>query len=192
MADFIKAYKILDIHEGGYSNDPDDAGRETYKGISRRFNPSWSGWIIIDSEKKSNPDKYEKLLYENEYLNSLVILFYKEHFWNKFLGDEIPFQEIANELFECGVNLGISESVKFLQKALNILNRNQKLYPDLVEDGVFGNITLSTLKKYSENDTQEILLKIMNVFQGMHYVEYMNRSPIQEKNARGWFERVKI
>jgi len=37
-----------------------------------------------------------------------------------------------------------------------------------------------------------ILLKIMNVLQGMHYISYMNKSPVQEKYARGWFGRVSL
>lgn len=40
MADFQESFRIAMGHEGGYSKDPDDAGGETYKGISRKFNPS--------------------------------------------------------------------------------------------------------------------------------------------------------
>lgn len=49
---FLKSYDILIKHEGGYVNDPDDKGGETYKGIARKFNPDWKGWKIID--KSSN------------------------------------------------------------------------------------------------------------------------------------------
>ena len=61
MANFIKSYEITCKHEGGYSFDPDDAGGETYKGISRRFNPQWSGWKIIDYSDKENLDNIEDL-----------------------------------------------------------------------------------------------------------------------------------
>jgi hypothetical protein len=30
----------------------------------------------------------------------------------------------------------------------------------------------------------------MNILQGMHYINYMQKSPIQERFARGWLERV--
>ena len=36
MADFRLAYKKIEAAEGGYVNDPDDKGGETYKGISRK------------------------------------------------------------------------------------------------------------------------------------------------------------
>ena len=51
MANFGDAFKKLSIKEGGYVNDKDDAGGETYKGISRRYNPTWQGWTMIDSYK---------------------------------------------------------------------------------------------------------------------------------------------
>ncbi|MBW1801582.1 MAG: hypothetical protein JRJ85_12745, partial [Deltaproteobacteria bacterium] len=44
MAKFDEAFEKTTAIEGGYVFDPDDAGGETYKGISRRFNPSWGGW----------------------------------------------------------------------------------------------------------------------------------------------------
>jgi len=37
-----------------------------------------------------------------------------------------------------------------------------------------------------------VLLKVMNIFQGMHYIEYMRKDPVQEKYARGWLKRVKL
>ena len=38
MAYFGDAFKKLSIKEGGYVNDKDDAGGETYRGISRKYN----------------------------------------------------------------------------------------------------------------------------------------------------------
>ena len=52
MANFEDAYKKLLIKEGGYVHDSDDSGGETYRGISRRYNPTWEGWDIIDTYKR--------------------------------------------------------------------------------------------------------------------------------------------
>jgi type VI secretion system secreted protein VgrG len=38
---FLKAFNTTMTFEGGYANDPDDAGGETYMGISRRYHPDW-------------------------------------------------------------------------------------------------------------------------------------------------------
>ena len=48
MADFDKALELTLKAEGGYVDDPDDPGGETYKGISRSRNPKWQGWINVD------------------------------------------------------------------------------------------------------------------------------------------------
>jgi len=70
-----------------------------------------------------------------------VKAFYKENYWDKFLGDEINSQEIADEIFDTSVNMGVERAVKFLQKALNYLNRDELLYLNLVVDGSIENNT---------------------------------------------------
>jgi lysozyme family protein len=190
MADFEKAYKITLDYEGGYSNRPNDAGGETYKGISRKNWPNWGGWSVIDLAKMK--PNFPKNLDNDDLLVETIKIFYVDNFWNQFWGDDIPDQEVANELFDTGVNQGVRTAVKYLQEGLNLLNRNQKNYPDIVEDGIFGNNTLNTLKSYLSIDDNSYLLKIMNILQGMHYINYMKQSPIQEENARGWLSRITI
>ena len=185
MADFMRSFEITIKNEDGYSNDPNDVGGETYKGISRRFNPSWEGWSIINKLKKSNLENYE-------ILQNKVKSFYEFMYWDRIQGDLIPNQEIANELFDNAVNLGVHKSVLFLQESLNLLNRNQKNYGDILEDGLIGNKTLWTLKKYLSIDEPSILIKVMNILQGNHYINYMRKSPVQERFARGWLRRVKL
>lgn len=190
MADFDVAYDITLAHEGGYDNDPDDAGGETYKGVARKYYPTWAGWAIIDAAKEE-PD-FPNSLKDNIVLDSMIREFYKLNYWNRFAGDDLSEQLLANELFDTGVNMGVSRAVEFLQKALNVLNRNGKLYDDIGEDGKFGNDTINALSAYLSTDSVNLLLKIINVLQGMHYVNYMTKNPTQEKYARGWFNRVEF
>jgi lysozyme family protein len=194
MADFKEAFRKTAANEGGYVNDPDDAGGETYKGIARRYNPSWDGWEIIDQVKQDagGGDAWNKDVEQNEQLQREVHLFYKQIYWDRFWGDEIPVQEIGEELFDTGVNMGARKAVSFLQESLNLLNRDQKSYADIGEDGLFGPTTLRTLEAYCKSDKPSSLLTVMNILQGMHYIEYMRRSPVQEKYARGWLKRVTI
>ena len=191
MAEFKTAFYITSGHEGGYSNDPDDAGGETYKGISRRYNPSWGGWEVIDDCKRFDFGIQECLDMKGNMIEDLVFKFYKDRYWNPWWGDEIDNQEIANELFDTSVNMGVYRAVKFLQQSLNYLNRNGRLYSDIVEDGAFGENTMRAYRSLPMKD-HDTLLKMMNVLQGMHYMNYMSRSPIQEKYARGWFNRVEF
>jgi len=190
MANFRKAYDLTMGHEGGYAKDADDLGGETYRGIARKFNPGWAGWAKIDKAKRVRG--FPASLDRDAQLQADVAAFYKQHYWDKFQGDAMPDQDIAEELFDTGVNMGVARAVEFLQRALSLLNRNEKLYADLVPDGLFGPKTLSAVRTYLKKDDPALLLKILNVLQGMHYIDFMTKSPIQEKYARGWFKRVEI
>jgi len=190
MADFEKAfYKTLG-HEGGYVNDKDDAGGETYMGVSRVYNPTWSGWDMIDDLKRK--PGFPRILDDNDELQNAVQEFYELKYWDVNRLDEVTSQALAEEMFDTGVNMGVARAATFLQEALNYLNRNEVMYKDLVTDGKVGAMTLKALQMIIDKKDEEILLKIMNVLQGMHYINYMKKSPTQEKYARGWFKRVKL
>lgn len=190
MAIFDEAYNITLKFEGGYSNDKDDAGGETYKGIARKYHPTWSGWEVIDRAKKL--PNFPKRLEEDLNFVLMIKEFYKNHYWNRFLGDDISYQEIANEVFDTAVNMGVTRSCKFLQESMNFLNRDEFLFPDLVVDGLVGRKTLNALNSKLPQKDIKHLYKILNLLQGNHYLEYMRKSPIQEKFARGWLSRVEI
>lgn len=189
MSNFENAYAVTMSHEGGYGNDPDDVGGETYKGISRVYNPSWEGWNIVDALKPVHD--FPKCLERDKNLQSLVKSFYKQKYFDPFRGDDMP-NNLAMEMFDTGVNMGVGRAVKFMQIALNVLNRNEKLYPDMVEDGSYGKTSHKCLHTYLQTDSEMLLCKVINVLQGNHYINYMKKSPTQEKYARGWFNRVDI
>lgn len=186
---FDKAYKILIEHEGGYVNDPNDPGGETYKGIARKFNPEWAGWKIIDKYKRDNRLVVDKQLDLVE-LESLVKLFYKEEYWDKLGCDSYP-EDVAIEIFEQAVNLGIGKTVKHMQLTCNLLNRNGKYYPDIKVDGILGQGTKDTFIKCLKFNGNTLVHNVLNFLQGKHYIELMLNNPTMEKYV-GWFERVKI
>jgi len=185
MADFMKAFKKTDAIEGKYSDDKDDAGGETYRGISRVYNPNWTGWVLID-QYKGTPSFPSCLDFDNT-LSSLVIDFYKEKYWdvNK-LDNPVFTQKLGDEMYDSGVNLGTGRIAEILQKSLNYLNRNEKLFTSLKVDGKIGTNTFNALKIVMPKD-EEVLLKIINVLQGMRYLDYTDRKPTQKKYIRGWF-----
>lgn len=188
MVEFEIAYNLILEYEGGYSNDPIDKGGETYKGVARRYSKTWAGWLLIDALKSE--EHFPADLINNNVLTQLIKKHYREKYWDVLLLDEVISQELATELFDISVNMGPHRAAKFLQVALNVMNRNEKNYFDLVEDGVVGNKTINTLKIYFTKDDPEFLIKIINILQGNHYIEFMRESPQQEKFARGWLKRV--
>lgn len=120
MAKFIDAYKKVLNNEGIYSNDPDDAGGETYKGISRRANPNWDGWISIDAIKKSHPTTFKDILKKTPELEKKVQDLYKDKYWDCFELDDVLSQLVAEQMFDTAVNQGQTAAIKFAQRVLDL------------------------------------------------------------------------
>ena len=118
MANFDIAYKRTCKFEGGWVNDDADSGKETYKGISRVVNPNWSGWKIVDSYKKKS--NFPKNLDSDTKLQSLVKELYKTNYWDKVWGDKINNQKVANDLYDTGVNMGVTMSIKLSERQFNM------------------------------------------------------------------------
>jgi len=190
------AFDITGGHEGGYANDASDLGGETYRGIARKFHPSWAGWAIIDRYTKPRPNfdpaRIDRILSQNPELDALVLSFYRVEFWNKFGGDNIADQAVANELYDTAVNMSPGRAITFMQRSLNFFNRNQQDYPDIKADGKWGPNTAKTLHLHLAKRGNKYILLGMNVLQGYHYIEQGERHPDQEKWAAGWFNRVEL
>lgn len=120
MAKFIDAYKKVLNNEGIYSNDPDDAGGETYKGISRKANPNWDGWISIDAIKKAHPTTFKGILKKTPELEKKVQELYKDKYWDCFELDDVPSQLVAEQMFDTAVNQGQTAAIRFAQRVLDL------------------------------------------------------------------------
>ena len=189
MAEFSEAYTQTAAHEGGYSNDPLDRGGETYRGIARVHHPDWAGWKRIDGQRRRRG--FPKLLDGDDTLQADVQAFYKAAYWDRFDGDRLPDQAVANELYDTAVNMGVRRAVRFLQTSLNMLNRNQTDYEDLIVDGWFGAKTLHSLDALLKKDRDcTALVKLMNIQQGARYVEILAGDTSQERFTRGWIKRA--
>ncbi|NMB83098.1 MAG: hypothetical protein GYA14_14900 [Ignavibacteria bacterium] len=193
MANFETSYMLTNLQEGGYANDKDDKGGETYRGIARKFHPGWEGWKIIDEAKNKTKDIKElnNILDENEQLQLLIKNFYRVEFWNKIKGDELQYQSLANELYDNAVNMGVSKSIEYLQRTLNILNKNQLSYNDIAVDSMMGIKTIVALSACIKAHGIKRVVNVLNGYQVKHYIELMEKNPSQEKFV-GWFDRVEI
>ncbi len=150
---FTKVLKLQKGYKVGIN------GGESYKGISRRHNPSWEGWRIIDILKQSNngvtclkvgditPIKGKDW---QKRLETMVITFYKAQYWDVVEGDKISFinYALACELFDSAVLLGVKEASKLLQNSINKVIVNKTLDVELlVVDGKIGSKTMKILRK---------------------------------------------
>lgn len=130
MADFKKAIAPVLAHEGGYVNDPDDNGGETYKGISRKFWPRWTGWPFIDNAKKQAgfPESLAKV----SGLQDSVLAFYRDNFWKPIGGDAIEHSEVARLILDSAVNEGVIVAVKRAQEVIG-LQQTGRITPTFIE-----------------------------------------------------------
>lgn len=72
--------------------------------------------------------------------------------------------ELAAKLADIAINMGVSRASTFLQRCLNVLNDEQRFYPDILIDGDLGAKTLNTLKIFLKlrKDGADILVKMLN------------------------------
>ena len=171
MADFEVAVKLTLDFEGGYSSDPNDPGGETYKGISRRNNPDWAGWVIIDGYKSS--PEFPRILEADTRLQSLTALEFREGYW-KNLYSQIDSQSVANKIFDMGVNMGVGTAVKLLQAALAI-----------TQDGFFGTDTLLETNRHGDDLLAPYKAKLVQ-----HYENLVAANPALGKFLAGWLRRA--
>ena len=193
MASFEIAYGITRQHEGGWhgatGTNSADRGGETYKGIARKFWSSWAGWTFVDDFKTQKG--FPQNAYDDFDLNRMVRTFYKREFWDRNRLDDVRSQEIANEMFDTGVNTGLRQGALWLQRSINLLNRNERSWKDIKVDGIIGNITLGRVNALSISDTTA-LFNLLNIFQGAHYLSLAEKDKTQQEFMRGWLQRVEL
>lgn len=118
MADFEKAFKKIIANEGGYVNNIDDKGGETFMGITRKNHPNAAIWDIIDEYI----DLHGRTFGLNSYIKNNIVAMksikdiYKRQYWDKLLLDKVRSQHIANELFDDCVNRGVAATLRLVRK----------------------------------------------------------------------------
>ena len=173
MAEFkISLQKTL-AHEGEYVNDPDDSGKQTYRGISRANHGDWRGWSIID-QYKIQPN-FPFSLANNADLEKQVELFYMYEFWLPLKADQIPNQVTADSIFDFAVNAGIKTSVQMVQSIIGTK-----------ADGIVGEQTLKKLNTLDFGYFQPAF----TVAKITHYISNIKKRPANKKFLYGWIIRA--
>lgn len=170
MAEFLKAFELTTNWEGGYVNDPTDAGRRTYRGVSEANNPSWPGWSIVN---KNEPLKRGEFI-KDKRLDGMVEVLYYEKYWQKISAEKINNQAIANMLFDWYVTSGY-HAAKALQKVVGE-----------VDDGIIGRKTLSAVN----GGCQENIFNQFKALRAKFYNDIVVRKESQRKFLAGWLNRT--
>ena len=107
-------------HEGGYVNHPNDPGKITNLGVTKKVWDEWTGKDNSASDMKALTPEMVKPLYENRY-------------WDACKCDDLP-AGIDYCVFDTAVNSGRVRAVKFLQSVVGT-----------VPDGAIGPITIDRI-----------------------------------------------
>lgn len=171
---FDRLVEPLIGREGGYVNHKSDPGKATIWGITqetaRRFGYGGS--------MQAMP-------------RQTAVAIYRKQYWSGpgFDGLAAFSPEVAEEVFDTGVNMGPKVASEFLQRLLNALNRQGRDYPDIAVDGDVGPATLHALKAYLDKRGKEgvsVLLKGLNALQGAQYVKIAEGRQASEDFLYGW------
>lgn len=160
--------------EGRYANNAKDKGGETMWGITEavaRAN-GYSGPM------KDMPRTVAANIYRVQYVQVPG--------FDKVL---TVSPALAAEMVDTGVNMGTAIPGPWLQRWLNVFNKEQTLYPDLKADGQIGPMTISALKTFLKTrgvEGEAVLVKAMNCSQGARYLEITEKREANEEFVYGW------
>lgn len=160
--------------EGGYVNHPADRGGPTRWGITQAV--ARTHGYAGDMRAFPRHD---------------AVAIYRRLYWQRPRFDAVAqiLPAIGAEMFDTGINMGPGVAARFLQRALNALNRNQRDYPDIAVDGAIGPRTLDALRGYvrARGDRGErVLMREVEALQGEHYIALAEQRPANEAFLYGW------
>ena len=156
-----KLWKI----EGGFVNDPDDAGGATNHGVTFAV-------FVEFCKSKGRPKPTIADLKAISYDDFCEIT--KSRYWDKWQADKIDNQSIAELLVDWVYNSG-SYGIKIPQRVLG-----------LDDDGKVG---MQTLGAVNGSDASGVFKKLW-LARKQFYLDIVARNPRQEKFLKGWMNRL--
>jgi lysozyme family protein len=170
----INTKTLLNTLKTYYNDNPNDRGRETYAGITRKYNENWYGWRYIDQYKQQGQIKWNQRIPECDHW---VMDFYLD-IWVKEGFNEIHSQRIANYIFDFRVNSPIG--MKIVQRALNDSGYNLELTNKMNPE------TIHALNDVDEDEFFDHLLERRITF----YQNIVKRDSTQQEFLKHWLKRA--
>lgn len=176
---------ILKVEGSAYTNRASDAGGPTKFGITQRTLAAYRGRPVTPAEVAALTEGDARAIYYSRYVV------------DPGFADVLKLSErVGEELVDSGVNCGTGRASEWLQRALNVLNREQRDYPDVKVDGDLGPATIAALRSFLQvrrSAGETALLRALNCLQGAHYITLAERRAFDEQNLYGWLmNRVEI
>ena len=173
--------------EGGFVDNPDDKGGPTIYGITQTTAGEWrSLWAKYnwDGNMRTMP---KDLAYE----------IYDKGWWQKLYLDQVFAHSapLAERMFDFAINAGRGNCGRCFQMILNVLNKQQSLWPDLVIDGNVGPGTMKAFDAFMRTNAKDAhavhkLTMMLFSAQNWHYVLISLDRERNETFTNGWMNRT--
>jgi lysozyme family protein len=166
---FDRVMPVILKMEGGKVDDPKDPGGRTNQGITQR---------VYDAYRRrkgmQTRDVYVMLDAERDDI-------YRSQYWNAVHGDQLP-EGVGLTVMDGAVNSGVSQSIKWLQRALGV-----------EANGTIGNVTLDAINRTTDNDAliadiiaqREAFLKALKTFKRFGK-GWLARTLFIERTGQAW------
>lgn len=165
-------------NEGGFVNDPADAGGATNFGITTGTLTAWRNATDITHDVKHLADDKDVEGLTREEAGEI----YRAWYWEIPDYGKICSPAIATALFDVSVLFGIGAAVLCAQRALGKCG----LEDEIVVDGRIGSKTIHALNAVDDN----IFLKAFHLILTLRIGEIITKRPLNEKFRQGWERRV--
>lgn len=174
--DLERELDALIVREGDYVDHPNDRGGPTRWGITKATAIA-NGYT---GDMKKLPQPFAKDIYRRRY--------WTEPGFDKIAAMGLPL--LAAELFDTGVNMGVTVQVKWLQRWLNALCGQWEKYVHIGVDGAAGPGTRAAISyligKRGLAASEEALVDAVNCSQGHRYLELVEGRQANNAFVWGW------
>jgi lysozyme family protein len=169
MADFKPAFAFVLLHEDATRSGKVtvDAGGRTRFGIAEKFHPDLPEAFFTGPAEDAL--QVAGKIEEHDY-------------WDAMRLSEIEDQNVANKLFDMGVNMGVRQAALYSQRAANALTDEARI----TEDGVMGEKTLAAVNAVGPVAYRQMLCELS----AAHYEQVAAANPAQAVNLKGWLARA--
>jgi len=168
MADYTKIIPFIKNAEGGYVNDPTDAGGETNNGVTYK---TWCAFYGSDAHTRFMT-----------MVDADWAVIFKKEYWDAVCADSINSQRIAEELAEWAWGSGRYYPSYSIQTVLHNYFGAYALNMD-------GTIGAQTVQLINATDEKELYKHIVNErFKFLAHIPI--NTPSQAKYIDGWINRL--